>query len=74
MRGMKRKFLSTYEASRDHHLSISYIRHLVAKKMVKAEAMKVTAKRIIWLIDKASLQSFLSTPRTPGPKPKKRIK
>lgn len=74
MKAMKRKLLSTYEAGRKCDLSQSYLRHLIAKGSVKAEAVKVTEKRIIWLIHEASLKAFLKTPRTPGPKPNKRKK
>ena len=74
MGGMKRKFLSTYEAGRKFDLSPSYLRHLINKGTLKAESVKVTDKRIIWLIDEASLKAFLKLPRTPGPKPKKQRK
>ena len=74
MKAMKRTFLSTYEAGRKFDLSQSYFRHLIAKGTLKAEAVKVSGKRIIWLIDEASLKAFLKTPRKRGPKPKKRKK
>ena len=74
MMGMKRQFLSTYEAGRKFDLSQSYLRHLISKGTLKAESIKVTDKRIIWLINEPSLKAFLKTPRTPGPKPSKRTK
>ena len=66
-----RGFLSTYEAGRKYNLSQSYLRHLIAKDTLKAEGVRVSRERIIWLIDEASLKAFLKTPRTPGPKPNK---
>ena len=72
MEAMKRKFLTVYEAEQRYELSQSYLRHLLAKGVLKAEKVKVTADRHIWLIDKTSLKAFLKTPRTPGPKPKRK--
>ena len=71
---MKRRFLTTYEASRKFKLSMGYLRLLIGKGILKAESVKVTSKRVIWLIDEASLKAFLKTPRTPGPKPKSKPK
>ena len=65
-----RGFLSTYEAGRKFNLSQSYLRHLITKDTLKAESVKITSKRIIWLISEVSLKAFLKTPRSPGPKPK----
>lgn len=70
MESMRRKLLSTYEAGRKFKLSMSYLRHLIAKGVLKADPVKVTAKRVIWLIEPSSLKAFLKTPRTPGPRPK----
>lgn len=74
MRAMKRKLLSTFEAGQKFKLSMSYLRHLIAKGSLKAEPVKVTSKRIIWLIEESSLTTFIKTPRIPGPKPKKKRK
>jgi len=69
---MKRKFLSTFEAGRKYDLSMSYLRLLVSNGVLKAEPLKVTQKRVVWLIRESSLKAFLSKKRKPGPKPKKR--
>ena len=67
---MKRTSLSTYEAAKKYGLSASYLRLLADKGVLKAEAVKVTRKRIIWLIQESSLKAFLRTERKLG-RPKK---
>ena len=63
---MKRTSLSTYEAAKKYGLSASYLRLLADKGVLKAEAVKVTRKRIIWLIQESSLKAFLCIERNIG--------
>ena len=69
--GMKRDFLTVYEAAKAHGLSQGYLRLLLKKGTIKGDQIPVTEGRIIWLISKSSLKSFLATERKPGRKPKK---
>ena len=70
MKAMKRTFLSTYEAARKYKLSSGYLRHLIGQGTIKADSIKVTPSRVVWLIREESLKAFLKTPRKPGPKSK----
>lgn len=67
---MKRKYLTAYEASEKYGLSTSYLRILCIKGRLKAESVKITKTKTLWLISESSLKAFLKTKRSPG-RPKK---
>lgn len=64
--GMKRDFLTCYEASKKYKLSQSYLRTLLAKGEIIGDQIPVSASRKIWLINKDSLLAFLASDRKVG--------
>jgi excisionase family DNA binding protein len=57
--------LSTTEAAHRFQVSQRYITFLARKGAIAAKKLGRD-----WLIDEASLNTYLSTPHKPGPKPK----
>lgn len=64
--------ITTYEASKKYRLSMTHLRLLLGKGILRGRQAPLTDTRKIWLLDEASLKSYLKKDRKPGRKPKKR--
>jgi hypothetical protein len=64
-------FLSVYNASQRHDLSVRYLRVLLSSGRIKGEQEQISKRHSVWFIEEKSLQRFLRTKRSPG-RPKKK--
>ena len=71
MKAMKRELLTVFEACRKFKVSGGYLRLHLGKSAIKGDLAHITKTRQIWLIDGASLKSFLKSRRPPGRPPKR---
>lgn len=57
-------YIDTKEAAKRWSVSESYVRKLIKQQRVRAKKV-----RRDWLVDAASLEQYMQSPRKPGPKP-----
>ena len=62
--------LTTLEASEKYGISMTHLRLLLAKGTIKGRQARLTAAKVIWLIDEKSLLKFCKKRPKRGPKPK----